>query len=97
MEKKFFVYILASDRNGTLYIGMTSNLIKRVFEHKNEMAKGFTKKYHVKNLVYFEAFEDAENAIIREKQLKKWNRTWKLRVIEEMNPEWRDLFEDLCI
>lgn len=88
---------MASDRNGTLYIGMTSNLIKRVFEHKNEMAKGFTKKYHVKNLVYFEAFEDAENAIIREKQLKKWKRTWKLRVIEEMNPEWRDLFEDLCI
>ena len=86
------VYILASQRNGTLYIGVTSDLIKRVWEHKNDVVEGFTKKYRVHRLVYFELHDDMENAIIREKRLKKWNRAWKLRLIEEMNRDWNDLY-----
>jgi len=89
------VYILASKRNGTLYVGVTSDLVKRVWEHKNKLVKGFTKKYGVDKLVYFEVHADAENAIKKEKHIKKWNRAWKLRLIEEKNREWRDLFEDI--
>ena len=89
------VYILASKRNGTLYTGVTSDLIKRVYEHKNNLVEGFTKKYDVHRLVYFEPCEDMVSAIAREKQIKKWNRQWKLRLIEEQNPEWRDLYEGL--
>jgi putative endonuclease len=92
--KSYFVYILASGRNGTLYIGVTSDLIKRIYEHKNNLVEGFTKKYHVHDLVYFEETNDVYAALTREKQLKKWNRAWKLRIIEEKNPNWRDLYLD---
>lgn len=89
------VYILASQRNGTLYAGVTSDLIKRVWEHKNDLAEGFTKKYGVHLLVYFERHEEMGSAISREKQIKKWNRSWKLRLIEDHNPDWDDLYESL--
>lgn len=95
MEKQPFVYILASKRNGTLYIGVTSDLTKRVWEHKNDLADGFTKKYGVHSLVYFEQYSDMASAITREKQLKKWHRAWKVRLIEKENPEWNDLYEGL--
>lgn len=87
------VYILASKRNGTLYIGVTSDLVKRIWEHKNELVEGFTQKYHVHQLVYFEQHQDMLSAITREKQLKKWNRAWKITLIEKDNPDWRDLWE----
>jgi putative endonuclease len=90
-----FVYILASQRNGTLYIGVTSDLLKRVWEHKNKVTKGFTEKYDVDKLVYYEQCEGIMGAIQREKQLKKWNRSWKLKLIEKKNPKWRDLYFDL--
>ncbi len=93
-EKYYYVYILASKKNGTLYIGVTNHLIRRVYEHKNSLAKGFTKKYKVTQLVYYEDYNDIHNAIVREKQLKKWNRQWKIKLIEDMNPNWNDLSED---
>ena len=96
IKKQFYVYILASKQNGTLYLGVSSDIVKRVWQHKNDLAEGFTKKYGVKDLVYYEIHEDAENAIKREKQLKKWRRSWKLELIEEKNPEWRDLYVDIC-
>ena len=86
------VYILASAPNGTLYIGVTSNLVQRIWQHKNDVIEGFTEKYSVHTLVYFELLEDMTNAIIREKQLKKWNRAWKLALIEKQNPNWKDLW-----
>ena len=86
---------MASKRNGTLYVGATSNLVKRVHEHKNDLADGFTKKYRVHNLVYFELHEDMSDAIAREKQIKKWNREWKLELIEKSNPEWKDLYDNI--
>jgi putative endonuclease len=89
------VYILASQRNGTLYIGVTSDLVQRVWQHKNDLVEGFTNKYGVHSLVYFELHDDMENAILREKRLKKWNRAWKLRLIEEKNPEWNDLYPSI--
>ena len=94
-NKSYYVYILASKKNGTLYVGITSDLIHRVYEHKNNLIDGFTKKYKVHRLVYFEEFNDVEQAILREKQVKKWNRQWKIRLIEKNNPEWRDLYEEL--
>ncbi len=93
--KSYYVYILASKRNGTIYIGVTSDLIKRIYEHKHGLVDGFTKKYHVHALVYFEETESVESAIIREKQLKKWNRKWKLELIEKENPNWTDLCHEL--
>jgi putative endonuclease len=93
MEKNYYVYILASKRNGTLYIGITSNLIKRVWEHKEKIADGFTKKYDVDKLVYVEHFHDPENAIKREKRLKKYKRQWKINLIEKDNPQWKDLYD----
>jgi len=93
--KQPVVYILASKRNGTLYIGVTSDLAQRIWQHKNDVFEGFTKKYGVHLLVYFEQHEDMENAIIREKRLKKWNREWKIRLIEENNPNWNDLYDSL--
>ena len=89
------VYILASKRNGTLYVGVTSDLVKRGWEHRTSVAEGFTKRYGVHTLVYFELHEDMLSAISREKQLKKWNRAWKLRLIEERNPTWRDLWREI--
>jgi len=93
--QQYYVYILASKRNGTLYIGVTNNLKKRVYEHKNEIIDGFTKRYNVKNLVYYEATPDIRSAIIREKQMKKWYRKWKIKLIEKENPLWEDLYEKL--
>jgi putative endonuclease len=95
VEKQPCVYILASHRNGTLYIGVTSDLTKRVWEHKQDLVKGFTSKYGVHCLVYYEVHGDMVPAITREKQLKKWRRQWKLRLIEEHNPEWRDLWTEI--
>ena len=89
------VYIMASERNGTLYIGVTSDLAKRVWEHKQGLASGFTSKYGVHLLVYFEVSDDIVSAITREKQLKKWHRDWKLRLVEEMNPHWNDLYDSI--
>ena len=91
MSKVYYVYILASKRNGTLYIGVTNDLERRIFEHRNDLIEGFTKKYGVHYLVYYEQTEDIHAAIQREKQLKKWNRKWKLELIEKQNPEWKDL------
>ena len=95
MMKQPCIYILASSRHGTLYIGVTSNLVKRVYEHKQDLVEGFTKRYRVHTLVYYELFEDMSQAIGREKQLKKWQRAWKIELIERMNPEWRDLYADI--
>jgi putative endonuclease len=95
MKKSYYVYILASKRNGTLYVGVTNDLIRRIIEHKNEQQDGFTKKYNVILLVYYEETSDIDAAITREKQLKKWKRAWKIRLIERSNPEWRDLFQDI--
>jgi putative endonuclease len=89
------VYIFASKRNGTLYIGVTSNLQKRAWEHKNDLVEGFTRRYGVHRLVYFELHEDMISAIRREKQMKKWNRTWKLQLIERQNPRWNDLWQEI--
>ncbi len=91
----YYVYILASRKNGTLYIGVTDNLVKRVHEHKNKLIDGFTKKYCVHNLVYFEQINDIKSTIQREKQLKKWKRQWKINLIEKNNPEWKDLYNNL--
>ena len=89
------VYILASKKNGTIYIGVTSDLIKRTWEHKNDLVKGFTKQYHVHILVWYELHETMESAITREKNLKNWKRAWKLALIEKSNPNWQDLYEKL--
>ncbi|MBU8932697.1 MAG: GIY-YIG nuclease family protein [candidate division Zixibacteria bacterium] len=93
--KQYFVYIMASKRNGTLYIGVSSDLIRRVYEHKNNVADGFTRKHGVHRLVYYEIHQDVHEAITREKQLKKWNRRWKLKLIEKENPGWEDLIDSL--
>jgi putative endonuclease len=89
------VYILASQKNGTLYIGVTSDLVQRVWEHKNHCVEGFTDRYGVDLLVHYELFGDMEHAIVREKRLKKWDRAWKVRLIEEKNPQWLDLYEEI--
>lgn len=93
--KTYYVYILASQRNGTLYIGMTSDLVKRIWEHKNKQVKGFTEKYGVDMLVYYEETNDVLVALQREKTLKKWKRVWKLALIEKENPEWEDLYKKM--
>jgi putative endonuclease len=95
VNKHYYVYILANKKNGTLYIGITSNIVKRVWEHKNKLVNGFTKRYDVKNLVYYEQYDDPQNVIRREKRLKRYNRNWKLDLIEKHNPEWKDLHNDL--
>jgi putative endonuclease len=93
-EKDPMVYILASKRNSTLYIGVTSDIYGRMSEHKQGLVPGFTKRYGIKMLVYYEAFDTMDGAIKREKQLKEWQRAWKIRLIESMNPEWNDLFDE---
>jgi putative endonuclease len=95
MAKIPAVYILASKRNGTLYIGVTSDIINRVWQYKSDLAEGFSKKYQVHILVYFELHKSMRAAILREKQLKKWNREWKIQLIEENNPNWSDLYDDI--
>ena len=89
------VYILASQRNGTLYIGVTSNLVQRIYQHREALADGFSKQYDVKMLVWFEQHDTMESAIAREKAMKKWHRQWKINLIEAQNPEWRDLWDDI--
>ncbi len=89
------VYILANKKNGTLYIGVTSDLVKRIWQHKNHVVSGFTEEYEVHQLVYFEQLDDMENAITREKVLKKWNRAWKIRLIKKTNPNWLDLYNEI--
>ncbi len=93
--KYYYVYILANEHNGTLYTGVTNNLQRRIYEHKNGLLEGFTKKYNIKTLIYYEQTTDVESAIAREKCIKKWNRVWKRRLIEKDNPEWKDLSFDL--
>ena len=95
VSKQPVVYMLASKRNGTLYIGVTSNLIKRIWEHKNNLVQGFTKQYNVHDLVWYEMHENMESAILREKMLKEWKRTWKLELIESSNPDWNDLYNTI--
>ena len=95
MERQPCVYILASQRNGTLYTGVTSDLIKRIWQHKTGAAEGFTRKHRIHSLVWFEQHLSMESAIQREKAIKEWNRAWKLRLIEETNPEWRDLYPEI--
>ena len=90
------VYILASARNGTLYVGVTSNMVQRTWQHRHGTTAGFTQRYGVHHLVYYELHADMEHAIEREKRLKKWERQWKLRLIEKANPEWRDLYDELA-
>ena len=91
----YYVYILANGRNGTLYIGVTDNLVQRVYQHKNNLVEGFTKKYGVHNLVYYEQHQDISEAILREKQMKKWKRYWKIKLINKMNPDWEDLYSSI--
>ncbi|EMR14374.1 Excinuclease ABC, C subunit-like protein [Methylophaga lonarensis MPL] len=89
------IYIMTNKRNGTLYVGVTSHLIKRVWEHKNNVVEGFTQKYRLHQLVYFELHDSMIGAISREKQIKKWRREWKINLIEKLNADWRDLYSDL--
>ena len=91
----YYVYILASKRNGTLYVGFTSDLPQRVYAHKNDLVGGFTKKHGVHTLVYFEVWDDRDGALQREKQIKEWKRRWKIELIEKENPEWKDLYEQI--
>ena len=93
--RKYFVYILASKKNGTLYIGVTNDLTKRVYQHKNNLVEGFTQKYGIHKLVYYEIFKNIQDAITREKNIKKWKRKWKIELIEELNPNWKDLYYTL--
>ncbi len=93
--KYYYVYILASKPRGTLYIGMTNDLVRRVYEHKEGLVEGFTKKYKVHALVYYQQCEDIESVIQREKQLKAWHREWKIKLIEETNPTWKDLYNTI--
>jgi putative endonuclease len=95
MSKQPAVYILANKRNGTLYVGVTSYLVKRIWEHKNNIVEGFTKDYNVHQLVWYELHESMESAIIREKRLKDWKRAWKLELIEGKNPDWLDLYDTI--
>ncbi len=92
---EYFIYILASKQNGTLYVGITNDIVRRVFQHKNNEVEGFTAKYQAHRLVWYESCSDVHGAIAREKQLKKWNRKWKLALIEESNPQWRDLYDEI--
>ena len=94
-QEQFFVYIMTNKKNGTLYIGVSNNLSARVWEHKQNISEGFTKKYSLYSLVYFEQYTDIRLAIEREKQMKKWRRKWKLQLIEKVNPDWKDLYEDI--
>jgi putative endonuclease len=93
--KQYYVYILASKKDGTLYIGVTNDLIRRVYEHKNDLVDGFTRKYGVHDLVYYEIYDHINDALIREKRLNKWRRQWKIKLIEEDNPVWKDLYDGL--
>jgi putative endonuclease len=92
---KYYVYILANKRNGTIYTGFTDNLLRRVYEHKNDFVKGFTKRYSIHTLVYFEQCDDYDTTLKREKQIKEWKRKWKIELIEKGNPLWQDLYDEV--
>ena len=94
-ERLYCVYILASKIGGTLYVGVTSDLVRRTYQHKTDVVAGFTKRYGVHRLVYYEVHNDVREAILREKRIKKWNRAWKVNLIQEMNPEWKDLYGEI--
>ncbi len=93
-QHQYYVYLLTNKRNGTLYIGMTNNLERRIYEHKNKLIEGFTNKYGLNKLVYMESYQYVNDAILREKRMKKWKRQWKINLIEEDNPQWKDLAHD---
>jgi len=95
VSKTYYVYIIINKLNSVFYIGVTNNLIRRIYEHKNKLQKGFTKKYNINKLVYYEEFVDPVSAIEREKQLKNWHRNWKINLIKKKNPEFKDLYDDL--
>lgn len=95
MKTNYYVYIITNKPNGTLYIGVTSNLPKRIWEHKNKLFKGFSKKYNLTKLVWYEVFDSIESAIIKEKQMKEWKREWKINRVLELNPDWQDLYDDI--
>jgi putative endonuclease len=92
----YYVYLLASGKHGTLYVGVTNDLVRRIHEHKTKAVPGFTSRYDVTRLVWFECYDDPENAIVREKEIKKWRRDWKIRLIEEANLDWSDLFSSIA-
>ncbi len=94
-QNYYYIYILANKKNGALYVGVTNNLVRRIYQHKNDLIDGFTKKYSVHDLVYYEQYDNIDVAISREKQLKKWNRVWKFRLIEKDNPMWLDRYNEL--
>ena len=96
MNSNYYIYILSSFKNKRLYIGLTSNLPKRVYEHKEKLIEGHTSKYNIDRLVYFEVFESAEEAVKRERQLKNWHRDWKINLVQERNPDWNDLYDEIC-
>jgi putative endonuclease len=96
MDKVGYVYILANGRYGSLYVGVTSDLVRRVWQHRGEFVDGFTKTYGIKRLVWYEVHAGIVEAITREKQIKKWNRTWKINLVHKTNPLWRDLFDEIC-
>lgn len=93
--KSFFVYILTNKKNGVLYIGMTNSLLRRIQQHKSKEIEGFSKRYNLTKLVYYEIIDDVRSAIVREKQMQAWKRQWKIELIEKENPEWRDLYDDI--
>ena len=93
--KQYYVYILTNKRNGTLYVGVTSDILKRIYEHKYKLTEGFTEKYDLKQLVFYEIHNDIEEAILREKRIKKWNRQWKINLIQKNNPQWNNLYESI--
>jgi putative endonuclease len=95
-DRQYCVYILTTRKNTVLYTGVTSDLLKRIYEHKEDVIEGFTKRYSVHKLVHYEVYNDVQEAIKREKNIKKWNRDWKIELIEKNNPEWRDLYDDIC-
>jgi putative endonuclease len=96
-DHRYYVYVLASERNGTLYVGVTNNIVRRVYEHREGLVEGFTRQHSVKHLVHFEEYSDVHSAIQREKRLKKWKRDWKLRLIGKSNPDWVDLYSSIAI
>ena len=95
--KHYYIYILANKKNGSLYIGFTDNILRRIWQHKSKLIKGFTSKYNIENLVYLESYDNPIDGIKREKQLKKWKRSWKIKLIEENNPDWEDLYNKILV
>ena len=96
LTQSYYVYLLTSSRRGTLYVGVTNDLLKRVWQHKQGLVEGFSKRYRIRTLVWYEQADSIESAIVREKQIKKWNRAWKIELIEANNPDWKDLYKDVA-